>query len=60
VAGKARGSALGMTGLPEADWLFGTAEMPEGQPRRLGFEGMDRFPKSLVARITYPLSRRAV
>lgn len=39
------------------DWLFGTAEMPEGQPERLGFEGMERFPRSLPGRFLYPLTR---
>jgi len=40
------------------DWLFGTAYMPEDQPDRLGFEGMDRYPSGLFARLTYPLLRR--
>lgn len=44
------------------DWIFGTAywpsreASPEQQPRRLGFHGMDRFPRSLLDRILYPLS----
>jgi len=41
------------------DWLFGTAEWPaEEQPLRLGFEGMERFPEGLAARLVYPLGRR--
>ncbi len=41
------------------DWLFGTAYLPsEGQPARLGFEGMEKFPKGLWQRFVYPLFRR--
>jgi len=39
------------------DWLFGTAHAAEGQPARLGFEGMERFPRSLPARMVYPFWR---
>lgn len=39
------------------DWLFGTAEMPPGQPTRLGFEGMERFPRGFVGRFLYPATR---
>jgi len=45
------------------DWLFGTAwwpspeECPDQQPSRLGFEGMERYPNTLIDRITYPVSR---
>jgi sterol desaturase/sphingolipid hydroxylase (fatty acid hydroxylase superfamily) len=39
------------------DWAFGTAEMPAGQPPKLGFQGIERFPKGLLARLSYPLSR---
>jgi sterol desaturase/sphingolipid hydroxylase (fatty acid hydroxylase superfamily) len=40
------------------DWLFGTAHLgAEGEPHALGFEGDDFFPKSLLERFTYPLSR---
>ena len=40
------------------DWLFGTAYMPpSGQPERLGFEGMEEFPRSLPARLAYPVTR---
>jgi len=39
------------------DWLFGTAYLPaeEEQPARLGFEGMEAFPRSLPLRLIYPL-----
>ncbi len=39
------------------DWLFGTAYWPADreQPERLGFEGMERFPKGFLARLVYPL-----
>ena len=45
------------------DWLFGTAwwpsteQCPEQQPARLGFEGMERYPRALIDRLTYPASR---
>ncbi len=39
------------------DWLFRTAEQPPGQPAKLGFEGMETFPKSLPARLFYPFSQ---
>jgi sterol desaturase/sphingolipid hydroxylase (fatty acid hydroxylase superfamily) len=44
------------------DWLFGTAywptleQSPEQQPRRRGFQGDERFPRSLAGRFFYPLS----
>jgi sterol desaturase/sphingolipid hydroxylase (fatty acid hydroxylase superfamily) len=39
------------------DWLFGTAYLPADreQPARLGFEGMEAFPRSLPLRLIYPL-----
>lgn len=45
------------------DWLFGTAywpdraTAPEQQPQQLGFQGIEKFPRGLVARFFYPLSR---
>ena len=45
------------------DWLFRTAwwpsaeERPDQQPSRLGFEGMDRYPRALIDRLAYPVSR---
>jgi sterol desaturase/sphingolipid hydroxylase (fatty acid hydroxylase superfamily) len=45
------------------DWLFGTAywpdkqESPAQQPQRLGFPGMERFPRSLLARLLHPITR---
>ena len=44
------------------DWLFGTAywpdesECPDQQPARLGFAGMERYPRTLVDRLLFPLS----
>jgi len=44
------------------DWSFATSywpsstESPEQQPRRLGFRGMETFPKSLFRRISYPIT----
>jgi len=40
------------------DWIFGTAYMPEGQPKELGFFEMDRYPRRLLARFVYPLGSR--
>ena len=39
------------------DWVFGTAYLPDEveQPERLGFAGMERFPKGLIWRSLYPL-----
>ena len=48
------------------DWIFGTAywpspgQSPGQQPRRLGFQGDDRFPRGLVGRFFYPLSRLVI
>ncbi len=45
------------------DWLFGTAwwpnrqESPAQQPERLGFEGMSKYPRGLLSRFLYPISR---
>ena len=39
------------------DWVFGTAYMPEAQPKELGFEQMELFPSSLAGRFFYPLTR---
>lgn len=45
------------------DWLFGTAWWPDPnaatqqQPNRLGFHGIENFPRGILARFTYPLSR---
>jgi sterol desaturase/sphingolipid hydroxylase (fatty acid hydroxylase superfamily) len=45
------------------DWIFGTAHWPSReaapaqQPAELGFRGLERFPKSLVGRFLYPLTR---
>jgi sterol desaturase/sphingolipid hydroxylase (fatty acid hydroxylase superfamily) len=36
------------------DWLFGTAYMPEGSPRQLGFPGVETFPKSFLRRNLWP------
>jgi sterol desaturase/sphingolipid hydroxylase (fatty acid hydroxylase superfamily) len=44
------------------DWLFGTAYWPseticpEQQPKRLGFPGIERYPRSLLGRLLVPIS----
>lgn len=37
------------------DWIFGTAEMPEGQPGRLGFDGLEVLPRGVAGRLLHPL-----
>jgi sterol desaturase/sphingolipid hydroxylase (fatty acid hydroxylase superfamily) len=37
------------------DWLFGTAYMPDGAPRKLGFPGVEEFPRSFFAQLGWPL-----
>lgn len=37
------------------DWLFRTAYMPQGQPAKLGFDGLESFPVSLPGRLLHPL-----
>jgi len=45
------------------DWLFGTAywpnpeQAPTQQPARLGFHGIERYPRGLVGRFFDPLTR---
>ncbi len=39
------------------DWIFRTAYMPEGQPKRIGFKGDEEFPKNVVFRFLYPASK---
>jgi sterol desaturase/sphingolipid hydroxylase (fatty acid hydroxylase superfamily) len=41
------------------DWAFGTAEMPEGQPARLGFDRMEAFPRRVLERLVHPLASPA-
>ena len=44
------------------DWIFGTAywpdpkQSPEQQPARLGFHGDDRYPRSFLGRVFYPVT----
>ncbi|MEW5852850.1 MAG: rhodanese-like domain-containing protein [Myxococcota bacterium] len=39
------------------DWIFGTASMPDQPPPRLGFAGVETFPKSFFAQEAWPLTR---
>jgi sterol desaturase/sphingolipid hydroxylase (fatty acid hydroxylase superfamily) len=62
-ADRPRGVNFGVC-LSTWDWLFGTAywptEMhgePAEQPARLGFHGIEQFPRSLIGRFCYPLTR---
>ena len=42
------------------DWLFGTAYWPTDReaPRRLGFQGIERYPHGVPGRFVYPFFRR--
>jgi 3-mercaptopyruvate sulfurtransferase SseA/sterol desaturase/sphingolipid hydroxylase (fatty acid hydroxylase superfamily) len=40
------------------DWIFGTAKMPAHPPARLGFAGVERFPRSFLAQAAWPVSGR--
>lgn len=59
--GHPYGTNFGIT-LSLWDWLFGTAYWPDPkhaptqQPERLGFEGIERYPRSFLGRFLYPLS----
>lgn len=40
------------------DWFFRTAYMPEeGNPDRLGFQGMENYPQNVIGRFFYPFYR---
>lgn len=41
------------------DWVFGTVYWPadQEQPQKLGFQGMEAYPRNLVARFFYPFYR---
>ncbi len=60
-ADRPRGLNFGIS-LSLWDWLFGTAwwpsraERPTQQPDRLGFDGIEDYPRNLRDRILYPLS----
>ena len=43
------------------DWLFGTVYWPadQAEPERLGFHGMERYPRSLLGRVFYPFWKSA-
>mgnify|MGYP006289239665 FL=1 len=39
------------------DWIFGTAWLPDDdrQPRRLGFDGLEEFPRSVPGQVVHPV-----
>ena len=41
------------------DWLFGTAYLPAEEPARLGFAGIETFPKTLVGELVWPVEVEA-
>lgn len=60
--GRPFGANFGIS-LSLWDWLFGTAHWPDRatspsqQPERFGFAGIEDFPRGLLPRLVYPLSR---
>jgi sterol desaturase/sphingolipid hydroxylase (fatty acid hydroxylase superfamily) len=60
--GRPSGANFG-TSLSVWDWIFRTAHWPTAdtapsqQPPQLGFQGIERFPKSFTRRFLYPLTR---
>jgi sterol desaturase/sphingolipid hydroxylase (fatty acid hydroxylase superfamily) len=41
------------------DWLFGTAWLPDHPPARLGFDGIEAFPRDPIGQTLWPLRRWA-
>lgn len=39
------------------DWLFGTAYMPDRQPERLGFAGIEQYPRNILGQWAAPFRR---
>ena len=41
------------------DWIFGTAYWPKDRenPERLGFAGIEEYPRGLFGRFAWPLTR---
>ncbi|MBO6940401.1 MAG: sterol desaturase family protein [Deltaproteobacteria bacterium] len=39
------------------DWIFGTAYLPDEPPKKLGFPGVERFPKNFFVASAWPLTR---
>ncbi len=41
------------------DWIFGTARLPPAPPARIGFEGVEDFPRGFLGQEAWPLQRLA-
>lgn len=39
------------------DWLFGTAKMPGRPPSKLGFAGVERYPRDFFAQMGWPVTQ---
>jgi sterol desaturase/sphingolipid hydroxylase (fatty acid hydroxylase superfamily) len=39
------------------DWVFGTAKLPDTSPARIGFPGVEAFPRGFFGRTAWPLQR---
>jgi len=38
------------------DWVLGTAKMPDAPPAKLGFRGVESFPRDFLSQTAWPLS----
>ena len=39
------------------DWIFGTAKLPDHDPPRIGFKGVEEFPTDFFGQMAWPLSK---
>jgi len=37
------------------DWVFGTAHLPQNPPKKIGFPGVNAFPKDFFSQVVWPL-----
>lgn len=40
------------------DWMFGTAKLPSHPPARIGFHGVEQYPRDFLSQMAWPLSAR--
>lgn len=39
------------------DWIFGTAKLPDRPPAKIGFAGVETYPKDFLSHAAWPLSK---
>ena len=39
------------------DWIFGTAKMPDHEPKKIGFDGVEEFPNNFFSQAVWPLQQ---